>query len=48
MGSEITIVLKDWEAAELIRILADGDAKAALAFLKRHLQRRESGLLHDS
>ena len=48
MESVITIVLKDWEAAGLTRILADGDAAAALAFLKRHLQRRESGLLHDS
>ena len=47
MGPVITIILKDWEAMELMRILADGDAAAALAFLKRHFRGEASGLLES-
>lgn len=38
MKKSITLVLDDADIIELIRILTDGDAEAALAFLKQNLK----------
>ena len=44
MKKSITLVLDDADIIELMRILMDNDADAALAFLKQHLK----GKLHET
>lgn len=41
----LTLILEDAELVELCRILMDGDADAALAFLRQHLKARARDLL---
>jgi hypothetical protein len=38
MKKGINLVLEDADIIELMRILMDGDAEAALVFLKQHLK----------
>ena len=45
MTKHILLILKDQEAKDLVRILVDADAKAALAFLDRHFMQRTCELL---
>lgn len=47
MATTLTIVLQGWETVELMRILAEGDAAAALAFLKRHFRGQGAGLVES-
>jgi hypothetical protein len=41
----LSVVLEDADLIELARILMDDDAKAALAFLKRHFKGKAKELL---
>jgi hypothetical protein len=45
MKKTITLVLEDEQLIELIRILADDDSDAALAFLKQHFKGKAHELL---
>lgn len=45
MKKAINLVLDDAEIIELIRILMDDDAEAALAFLKTHFKGKARELL---
>jgi len=45
MTKHILLILKDEEAKDLVRILVDADAQAALAFLDRHMMQRTAELL---
>jgi hypothetical protein len=45
MKKAINLVLEDDDLVELMRILIDEDAEAALAFLKRHLRGKARELL---
>jgi hypothetical protein len=38
MKKAVNLVLEDADIIELMRILMDGDAEAALGFLKQHLK----------
>jgi hypothetical protein len=41
----VNLVLEDDQVIELIRILMDGDAEAALAFLKKYFKGKARDLL---
>ena len=41
MKKSLTLALDDDELIELLQILTDDDAEAALAFLKRHCKREK-------
>jgi hypothetical protein len=45
MKKAINVVLEDEEIIELMRILMDDDAEAALAFLKQHFKGKARELL---
>lgn len=45
MNKSITLVLEEQELIELIRVLLDEDAEAALAFLKVHFKGKARELL---
>ena len=45
MTTATTLVFEDAELLELLRIFDDGDAPAALAFLREHLQVKARQLL---
>lgn len=45
MKKALTLTLEDADLVELMRILMDDDAEAALAFLKGHLKGRLRELL---
>mgnify|MGYP001769368415 CR=1 FL=1 len=45
MKKTITLALEDQDLFDLIRILADEDAPAALDFLKQHLARKARAAL---
>ncbi len=45
MKKSVSLVLEDEQIIELIRVLTDDDAEAALAFLKHHFKGKARGLL---
>ncbi len=45
MKKGINLILEDAELVELCRILMDGDADAALAFLRQHFKGKARDLL---
>ncbi len=45
MKKALTIVLEDQDIIELMRILLDEDADAALSFLKKHFKGKARDLL---
>lgn len=45
MKKAVNVVLEDEEIIELMRILMDDDAEAALAFLKQHFRGKTRELL---
>jgi hypothetical protein len=45
MKKAVTVVLEDEEIIELMRILMDDNAEAALAFLKQHFRGKTRELL---
>ena len=45
MKKTITLALQDNDLFDLLRILMDDDAEAALEFLKRHLARKARAAL---
>jgi hypothetical protein len=45
MKKAVTLVLEDREVVELVRILLDDDAEAALVFLRTHLKHKARELL---
>lgn len=45
MKKAVNVVLEDEEIIELMRILMDDDAEAALAFLKQHFRGKARELL---
>jgi hypothetical protein len=45
MKKAVNLVLEDKELIELIRILMDDDAEAALIFLRQHFMGKTRGLL---
>lgn len=45
MKKNLNIVVEDQELVELMRILMDDDAEAALAFLKKHFKGKARELL---
>jgi hypothetical protein len=45
MKKGIQLVLEDEDLIELVRILVDEDAEAALAFLKKHFKGKARDLL---
>ena len=45
MKKSLTIILEDEELLELMRLLMDDDAQAALAFLKEHFKGKARELL---
>jgi uncharacterized glyoxalase superfamily protein PhnB len=45
MKKAITVTLDDQEIVDLIQIMLDEDAEAALAFVKRHFKSKAKALL---
>jgi hypothetical protein len=45
MKKSLSIVLEDQDLVELMRLLMDDDAEAALAFLKQHFKGKARELL---
>ena len=45
MKKALTVVLEDQDLIELMRILMDGDADGALAFLREHFKGKARDLL---
>ncbi len=47
MGRVMNLVLEDEDVLELMRILLDDDAEAALVWLRSHLQGKAGHVLED-
>lgn len=45
LGKALSVILEEAQLIELVRILMDDDAEAALAFLKRHFKGKAKELL---